>query len=102
MPFMQRPRGRSAGSSTAAVLREEGEQRIHSFVVRRVIDESTLLTRLQQAGVAENFQVKGQGIGRYLQPFSDLAGGQAFGTGLHQQPIQRQSALLGERAQRRY
>jgi hypothetical protein len=77
-------------AATAAVVGQKCEQPIHGVEVGAVNDETAILARGNQAGMAQFLQVEGKRGRRQIQLLGYLACGEAIGTDLHQQPECRQ------------
>ncbi len=98
-PLARWDRQGCAALSAAAVFRQEAQQRVHLFIVSRVVDEAARLSGLDQVGVTQRFQVKGQCIRRNTQPCRDLRGGDPIRACLNEDAVNLESAVLREGSQ---
>src|SRR4029453_7705558 len=86
----------------AAVFGEIADQAVHRRNIRAIPDEPAVTLILDQAGIHEFLEVKGERRRCEFELEGDGAGRQAIASVLDQQTEDRQAGFLGERSQGRY
>jgi len=86
-------------AALAAVFHQVDQKLAHTFVAGGVNDRATVTAAGHKARVGQYGQLGRQGIGCDLERPGDLAGRDACGPGLDEQPKDGEAAILGESGQ---
>ena len=86
----------TSGMAAAAVLEQEGHDLAQPVEVGAVDDRAAAALGADEAGPGQDAEMRGHGVVRDGQLPGDVAGRQAVGLVLHQQPEHVEAGRLGE------